>query len=385
MYLLFDVWLAVTVAAADTVVVIGHWHLDNRYSTVLLVVQAVAQLGLVARRRAPEAVLGVLALVALLQWIPELIAPGSIWPADVEPVWVVTPVGSAFAIYATIVHGRHPRAGWTLIALVTVLAVRPWQPHVTVVTLGLTMTVMPALFGLWSASRRRLLLALAERAERAERERHLLAEQARAEERSRLAREMHDVVTHRVTLMVLQAGALGVTSPDGATRAAAEQLRTAGCQALDELRDLVRVLQSPEVVHREPEPVALPDLTALIEESRSVGVPVDVVRDGDPVQVAPVVGRTAYRVVQEALTNVRKHAPGASVLVEVGFAPDRIRLSVTDTGPVQGADPVLAGSGSGSGLIGLRQRVELVQGELDTGPRPGGGFRVAATLPAGLR
>lgn len=379
-----DVALAVSVAGADTWLAIRHWHLGNAYGWALLVVQAVVQLGLVLRRRAPEALLGALAVLALLQMLPQLLVPGFIWPTNVEPVWVVTPLASPYAIYAAIVYGRRRRLGWALIAVLTLLAVRPWQPHVTVVTLGLVMTVMPALFALWAASRRRLVQALAERAERAEREQHLLAAQARAEERARLTREMHDVVTHRVTLMVLQAGALGVSATDEATRRAVEELRTAGCQALEELRDLVGVLRSPEqdgAIHREPSPELLPDLSELVTQSRSVGVAVEVAEEGAPVAVAPVVGRTAYRLVQEALTNVRKHAPGATVLVEVSYSADRLRLSVTDTGPCGAGDPALAAAGSGSGLLGLRQRVELVHGELTAGPQPGGGYRVAATLP----
>ena len=383
--LLFDVALAVSVAGADTWLAVRHWHLDTTYGWVVLVVQAVVQLGLVLRRQAPEAVLGAIAVVALLQMVPQLFVPGLIWAVDVDPVWVVAPLGSAPAIYAVIVHGRHRWLGRLLIAGVSLMAVRPWQAHVTVVTLGIVMTVMPALFGMWAASQRRLMVALAERAERAERERHLMAAQARAEERARLAREMHDVVTHRVTLMVLQAGALGVSAADDGTRRAAEELRTVGCQALEELRDLVGVLRSPDVAdgadHRQPAPAALPDLSELVTQSRSVGVAVEVVEDGAPVPVAPVVGRTAYRLVQEALTNVRKHAPGATVRVELNYDADRIRLTVTDTGSRQAPDPELAAAGSGSGLLGLRQRVELVHGELTTGPRPGGGFRVAATLP----
>jgi signal transduction histidine kinase len=384
-HLALDALLAVSVTVADTWLAVRHWHLDTVYSWTLLVVQSVVQLGLVLRRRAPEALLGALAAVALLQLVPQLLVPGLIWTADVDPVWVVAPLASPYAIYATVVHGRRPRLGWTLIVVVTLLAVQPWEPHLTVLTLGLLMTVVPALLGLWAASRRRLMLALAERAERAERERHLLAAQARAEERARLAREMHDVVTHRVTLMVLQAGALGVTAADEDTRRVAEELRTAGCQALEELRDLVGVLRAPPgeqaAARPGPAPAALPDLSELVAQSRSVGVAVEVVEDGVPVAVSPVVGRTAYRLVQEALTNVRKHAPGATALVELNYGADRIRLSVTDSGPVRPSDPVLAAAGSGSGLIGLRQRVELVHGELTTGPRSGGGFRVAATLP----
>jgi signal transduction histidine kinase len=226
--------------------------------------------------------------------------------------------------------------------------------------------------------------ALTERAERAEREQHLMAEQARDEERARLAGEMHDVVTHRVSLMVLQAGALRMTAPDEATRQAAEELRAAGCQALDELRDLVGVLRTaPE---DDQEPAAL-GLDALVAESSAVGIPAELVTEGDPELASPVVGRTAYRVVREALTNVRKHAPGAQVVVRVSYDEAQVRVSVTNTAPgaANGStlySSALAGTGSGLGLAGLRQRIELVHGTMLAGPATGGGFCVQATLPA---
>ena len=130
------------------------------------------------------------------------------------------------------------------VAVLTVIVARPWQPSVAVITIGVLRTAVGPLLALYFAARQRLVHALRERAERAEREQHLLAEQARAEERARLAGEMHDVVTHRVSLMVLQAGALRMTAKDEATRQAAEELRAAGCQALDELRDLVGILRA---------------------------------------------------------------------------------------------------------------------------------------------
>src|SRR5690606_26893097 len=148
-------------------------------------------------------------------------------------------------------------------------------------------------------------------------------ERARAEERARLASEMHDVVTHRVSLMVLQAGALGVTARDEETRVAAEELRSAGCQALDELRDLVGVLQATPGEAEDSGAVgaggsvATLDLSHLVAESESVGASVELVEEGDAARMSPVVARTAYRIVQEALTNVRKHAPGADARVRV--------------------------------------------------------------------
>jgi signal transduction histidine kinase len=236
------------------------------------------------------------------------------------------------------------------------------------------------LLALYFGARHALLQSLRERADRAERERYLLAEQARAEERARLAGEMHDVVTHRVSLMVLQAGALRMTSPDEATRRAAEDLRVTGCQALDELRDLVGILRSHPDGDETP---ATEGLAALVAESASVGTPAELTEEGDPALASPLVGRTAYRIVREALTNVRKHAPGARVTVHVSYGDSQVRLAVRNTAAPGAADlSGLAGTGSGLGLSGLRQRVELVHGTLRAGPAPDGGFCLEATLPA---
>ena len=180
--------------------------------------------------------------------------------------------------------------------------------------------------------------ALRDRAERAERERHLLAEQARADERARIAGEMHDVVTHRVSLMVLQAGALSITATDQATKKAAEELRAAGCQALDELRDLVGILRT-EPEGADPTP-SVSGLAALISESAAVGTPAELVEDGDRSLASPVVGRTAYRMVREGLTNARKHAPGSQVLVQVELR----RVGGAGRGPQHPADRPAAGS-----------------------------------------
>src|SRR5450755_2827770 len=134
--------------------------------------------------------------------------------------------------------------------------------------IGVLRTAAGPLLALYFSARHEMLQALRERAERAEQERYLLAEQARADERARLAAEMHDVVTHRVSLMVLQAGALGITATDQATRQAAEQMRTAGCQALEELRDLVGILRTEPNGDQTPSISGLP---ALVAESASVG------------------------------------------------------------------------------------------------------------------
>ena len=277
---------------------------------------------------------------------------------------------------------------------------RVWQPSLTIITIGLLRMAVGPLLALYFDARRRLVQALTERAERAERERLLLAEQARAEERARLAGEMHDVVTHRVSLMVLQAGALRMTATDEATRQAAEELRAAGCQALDELRDLVGILRTaPE----EDEMPPAQGFAGLVTESAAVGTPAELTEDGDPALASPVVARTAYRVVREALTNVRKHAPGARVTVRVSYTGSQVTVTVRNTPPsgegsgalagagagagaglgvALGAGSGLAGTGSGIGLSSLRQRIELVHGTLRAGPSADGGFCVEATLPA---
>ena len=122
-------------------------------------------------------------------------------------------------------------------------------------------------------------------------------------------------------------------------------------------------------------------LSVLVEECRAVGVEVELSESGDRSASSPVVARTAYRIVQEALTNVRKHAPGSGVRVEVRYEADRVRLRVRNSAPTAVVDRELASSGSGSGLKGLRQRVELVGGTFESGPRPDGGFCVESVLP----
>jgi signal transduction histidine kinase len=347
---------------------------------VLLGLQAAACFSLAARRRAPYAVIGILSAFTLA--VTLLISPaGVLTPAHDGNVWA--PFATTLAAYAPLECGRsrqNRRTAFIAIALLTVVVARPWQPSIAIIAVAILRVALGPLLALYFDARRRLVQALTERAERAERERHLLAGQARAEERARLAGEMHDIVTHRVSLMVLQAGALRMTAPDEPTRRVAEELRAAGCQALDELRDLVGILRTePDA----DESASASDFAALVAESTAVGSPAELVEVGDPALASPVVGRTAYRIVREALTNVRKHAPGARAMVRVEYDEARIRVSIRNTAPT-GQRGALAGTGSGLGLAHLRQRIELVHGTLRAGPEPDGGFRVEATLPAYL-
>jgi signal transduction histidine kinase len=345
----------------------------------MLGVQAVACGSLVLRGRAPVTVVAILAAFTLA--LSLLIWPaGALTPANPGNVWA--PFATVLAAYGPFFYARNRRLAYAALAVLVIVIARPWQPSATVITIAVFRTALGPLVALYLEARSRMVQALTERAERAERERHLLADQARAEERARLAGEMHDVVTHRVSLMVLQAGALRMTAPDEATRQAAEELRAAGCQALDELRDLVGILRTAPDGDEAP---STPEFAALVAESTAVGTPAELIEEGDQSLASPVVGRTAYRIVREALTNVRKHAPGARVTVRVSYADAQVRLEIRNSPPPASAGPAgvaLAGTGSGLGIANLRQRIELVHGTLRAGREADGGFCVEATLPA---
>ncbi len=387
---LVDVVVALFFVVLDTAVtpVGGSWWpaQPDRLAWALLVAMWLTDLSLVARRRAPIAVVGVFAGFTLA--VTLLISPlHALQPANPGNIDLYAPLGAIVASYAPVrlaADRRRAIRAFAAIAVLAIITARPWQPSAAVITVGVLRIMLGPLVAMYVVTRRRLVQALTERAERAEREQRLLAEQARAEERARLAGEMHDVVTHRLSLMVLQAGALRVTAPDEPTRKAAEELRAAGCRALDELRDLVGILrtaphgdQAPEEAHP-----STAELAALAADSTAVGQPTELVEDGDPRLASPMVGRTVYRIVQEALTNAHKHAPGARVRVRVRYDQAEVGLEVCNTRPTRPVDAGLVGTGSGVGLASLRRRVELVGGTLDAGPAPEGGFCVAATLPA---
>jgi len=375
-----DVGIAAFFVLLDTVttlVGVSWWPSHpGSLAWAMLGLQAVACASLVLRRRAPVLVVAILTAFTLA--LSLLIWPaGALTPANSGNVWA--PFATVLAAYGPFFYGRNRRLAYIALAVMVVVIARPWQPSAGVIAGAVARTALGPLLALYFDARRRMVQALTERAER---ERHLLADQARAEERARLAGEMHDVVTHRVSLMVLQAGALRMTAPDEATRRAAEELRAAGCQALDELRDLVGILRAEPDGDEAP---STPEFAALVAESTAVGTPAELIEEGDRSLASPVVGRTAYRIVREALTNVRKHAPGALVTVRVSYADAQVRLEIRNTPPPEPAGPeggALAGTGSGLGIAHLRQRIELVHGTLRAGRAADGGFCVEATLPA---
>ncbi|MFD8273679.1 sensor histidine kinase [Streptomyces flaveolus] len=260
----------------------------------------------------------------------------------------------------------------------------PALPYLGAVLLGVLLAATVAGWGMLARSKRQLLLSLRDRARRAETEARLRAEQAQRLAREAIAREMHDVLAHRLTLLSVHAGGLEFR-PDASREEvarAAGVIRESAHEALQDLREIIGVLRAGESDDwGRPQPT-LAALDALVAESRQAGMEVAFVGHvTDPAAVPASVGRTAYRIVQEALTNARKHAPGTEVTLSVAGAPgDGLALTVRNAPP--GAE-VPHVPGSGQGLIGLTERATLAGGTLDHGPTTDGGFEVRARLPWG--
>jgi signal transduction histidine kinase len=287
-------------------------------------------------------------------------------------------------------------SGRTLVALVGLAivnaAVFPLvypgaDAYVAQLLVGLLITGVVVGWGLFVRVQRELVRSLRERAERLQSEQRLKVEQAREGERLRIAREMHDVLAHRVSLLSLHAGALEFR-PDASPEEIADAagvIRATAHAALEDLRSVVGVLRDgAEDGTPEPPQPTLDHIPGLVEESRAAGMRVRAQIEA-PAQALPAaLGRTAYRVVQEGLTNARKHAPGAAVDVAVSAsAAEGLVVEVVSRRPVGVA--VAAGGdrmpGAGTGLVGLAERVALAGGELRHGPDAAGDFVLRATLP----
>ncbi|MEV6669215.1 histidine kinase [Streptomyces sp. NPDC051162] len=261
--------------------------------------------------------------------------------------------------------------------------------------IGMLLVLTMIGWGMFVRSRRQLVLSLRERAVRAEAEAELRAERAQRLARESIAREMHDVLAHRLSLLCVHAGALEYRpdAPPAELARATGVIRSSAHQALQDLREVIGVLRAPESAAASegtpgagsgpdadrPQPT-LAALEELLEESRQAGMAVRLDQKvADPLRVPAATGRTVYRIVQEALTNARKHAPGAEVGVVVGGSPAE-GLTVVVTNP-PGSVEAAAVPGSGQGLIGLTERATLAGGRLEHGPAPDGGFRVRGWLP----
>jgi signal transduction histidine kinase len=334
-------------------------------------VLAAASGALYWRRSQPLVVMGVTLIasalstgVVLLEWVAA---------ADLELVGITMMV-ALYSVGRYVTNDRWSYIGlggaWALVGLTALLEA------VTVAEIGFGFVVM---FLTWYIGRR--FRFRGERAAQLEREQAAEARRVVAEERTRIARELHDVVAHRVSLMTVQAGAAKTVAADdleGALRAM-EAVEQAGRQALDELRHLLGVLRpEAEVEGLGPQP-GLADVPRLVDQFREAGLQVSLTMNGVRTDLPARVDLSTYRIVQEALTNVLKHA-GSSARSEVRVSTDNdaVVIEVLDNG--HGAT-ILPGSGHGIG--GMRERATLLGGSLDAGPRPGGGFRVAAKLPIG--
>ena len=396
-------------------------HLQHRVVDVLLVavcVLAGAWEGLqsgqfdgspIVNRPAPLAVdvaLGVgtgLAVLVRDRW-PLLTYGGALLSWGVSGAWPALLVAQ-FVVGA---HLRSLRAQLGLTAVMLVAVSTPlWMATGgdSAVPLSAALCVLPVVVGHHLAHRHEVMADLAERARRNEREEWLRINQARAEERAQIARDMHDVVTHRVSLMVLHATALearltaaseptvesAAESAEAARRrdaaeaarrrdaaAMAAQIQSIGRAALEELRTLVGVLRDGAAAPLRPQP-GIADLAELVDASRDLGLAVDLVVD-DGVRAPAMVEHAVYRVVQEALTNVHKHAPGAHTTVSIRPTWHGLRLVVRDTGG--GLAPAVA-PGGGHGLLGISERVRLIGGTLRSQRLPEGGFEGSAYLPVG--
>ncbi|MEV5341112.1 histidine kinase [Streptomyces sp. NPDC052676] len=298
------------------------------------------------------------------------------------------------------------------------LSVGDWFVPFISITASLGVTAPPLLLGLYVGARRRLMESLRERADSLERELQLLAERAeeraewaRNEERTRIAREMHDVVAHRVSLMVVHAAALQAVArkdPEKAVKNAA-LVGDMGRQALTELREMLGVLRTAgdgvrrregssvplaavgaaaaaaasRAVEEPGEGPCLSELDELIGQSAAAGMVVDLSVEGEVRAYPPEVEQTAYRVVQEALTNVHKHAAGAKTYVRLAHRASEIAMQVENEPPPEvGAESSARLPSGGNGLVGMRERVVGLGGVFVSGPTEAGGFRVSAVIPA---
>ena len=326
----------------------------------------VATGGLLVRHRAPLIVLAVVLVIELaLGWGPTVLLPVLLAMftvaeySDRSMVIGATLITGAATLGTLVIHHDHISAGTVVSRLVVI---------------GLAVAV-----ALYLRARADYINGLRERAERLERERELMAQQAVGDERVRIARELHDVVAHNVSLMVVQAQALAATSPQATQHETLGHVADLGREALSEMHRMLGVLRlqdggAPEL---EPQP-GVRDLPTLIERTCQAGLDAQLNVEGSSRDLPAAVDLSVYRIVQEALTNVVRHAHATQVAVTLVYAPDTLEVTVLDDGRGPDGDP----GEQGHGLVGMRERVALFDGELETGQRSyGTGYRVRALIP----
>jgi signal transduction histidine kinase len=337
------------------------------------VIAGAVALPLVARRRAPVAVV---ALVAAAFYADRAWGPPE---AGSLQGWIALNL----ALYTVAAHCRRRRAiaGAAIVAAVLLpFEIAPLVEGVRVANVVAEWLLVGGVWflGRWVRQRRRGTHALERHAERLEADRDARARAAVAQERARIARELHDSVAHSVSVMVLQAGAAEqvlTVAPDRA-RASLLTIQDTGREAIAELHRLLGLLRDPAVdASLAPQP-SVARLDALLDQVRRAGLPVELTVEGQARRLPPGVDRSAYRIVQEALTNTLKHAGPAHAAVTLRYRPQALELEVLDDGRGVSND-----DGAGFGLVGMRERAALYGGALEAGPRPGGGYALRARLP----
>ena len=286
------------------------------------------------------------------------------------------------AVYTAAAHTESRRmwlAGAMTAAMGAVVAVNDPEPLNVggAIFFGLLFGV-PWTVGRMVHHRRQREIALEERADALEREQEQRARAAVAEERQRIARELHDVVAHAISVIVVQArgGRRLLDTEPAEARGAFDTIEETGQQALGEMRRLLGLLrESEEQLALAPQP-SLVRIDDLVEQVRDAGLPVELAIEGEPTELPPGVDLSAYRIVQEALTNALKHAGPATARVTLRYGEDSLELEIADDG-----FGFAAGNGGGHGLVGIKERVAMLGGEVEAGGRPTGGYTVRARLP----
>jgi len=341
-------------------------HHGHHSAGVLVLIAFVVSAPLALRTRLPLGAWGFSA--AALIWSSLVISPGSLGGPDVPAAGALV---YALCLYAVTVRGR-PRI---VVAAAVVSLVGAAFIDSAVVPQAFFLTVVPILLGVVVRVRRSGARQLAEQERRHSGERALL------EERQRIARELHDVVAHHMSVIAIQAEAAPYKTVDPPTELVESfgEIRASALAGLTELRRVLGVLRTGEP-GMAPQP-GLADLDSLLDSARSGGVSVTVHCEGDPVTLPEGVDLSAYRIVQEALSNAMRHAPGSHVSLRLAYRPDALVLEIgNDATPVLVASGGL-GAGGGHGLVGMRERVTMLGGSLEAGPTEDGGFRVVAVLP----
>jgi signal transduction histidine kinase len=330
-------------------------------------------LPLIWRRRWPRSVFLILTVAAFVQWLAGIDIAASDFTLMVAMYTIAAQCAFRWSLAALVVA----ELGMTMAIFRLAQLPRPQDTWKSLIPASIMIGAI-WLCGLYISTRRKYTLSLEERARRLERERDAQAEVAAAAERARIARELHDVIAHSISVMVVQAdGASFMVDSDAArARRAMEAIGTTGRQALMEMRRMLGVLREDGEATLAPQP-GVDQLTELVQQIRSAGLPIELTVAGAPGSLATGLELTIYRIVQEALTNVLKHAgPTANARVELDYGEHLIEVQVHDDGR-----GTTRSDGRGHGLVGMRERAAVYGGDVLAEPAPGGGFRVIARLP----